>query len=248
MGGPYHRALVKLSGEAMMGDRAFGIDPIILNNLATQISRATDAGVQVAVVVGGGNFWRGATVAETGMDRATADYAGMLATIMNGLALQDALEKVGCDVRTQTAIPIPQVAEPYIRRRATRHLEKGRVVIFAAGTGNPYMTTDTAAALRAIECECEVLLMAKNGIDGVYDSDPRTNPAAVRFEHLAHIDAIQRRLKVMDITALSMCMENQLPIIVFDVATPDAIYRALLGDHVGTVIDSVMESEAVPNL
>ncbi|MEO9254465.1 MAG: UMP kinase, partial [Tepidiformaceae bacterium] len=196
----------------------------------------------------GGNFWRGATVAETGMDRATADYAGMLATIMNGLALQDALEKVGCDVRTQTAIPIPQVAEPYIRRRATRHLEKGRVVIFAAGTGNPYMTTDTAAALRAIECECEVLLMAKNGIDGVYDSDPRTNPAAVRFEHLAHIDAIQRRLKVMDITALSMCMENQLPIIVFDVATPDAIYRALLGDHVGTVIDSVMESEAVPNL
>ena len=248
MGGPYHRALVKLSGEAMMGDRAFGIDPIILNNLATQISRATDAGVQVAVVVGGGNFWRGATVAETGMDRATADYAGMLATIMNGLALQDALEKVGCDVRTQTAIPIPQVAEPYIRRRATRHLEKGRVVIFAAGTGNPYMTTDTAAALRAIECECEVLLMAKNGINGVYDSDPRTNPAAVRFEHLAHIDAIQRRLKVMDITALSMCMENQLPIIVFDVATPDAIYRALLGDHVGTVIDSVMESEAVPNL
>lgn len=248
MGGPYHRALVKLSGEAMMGDRPFGIDPIVLNNLATQISRATDAGVQVAVVVGGGNFWRGATAAETGMDRATADYAGMLATIMNGLALQDALEKVGCDVRTQTAIPIPQVAEPYIRRRATRHLEKGRVVIFAAGTGNPYMTTDTAAALRAIECECEVLLMAKNGVDGVYDADPRMNPNAVRFEHLAHIDAIQRRLKVMDITALSMCMENQLPIIVFDVATPDAIYRALLGDHVGTVIDSAPESEPVPNL
>jgi uridylate kinase len=239
---------VKLSGEAMMGDRAFGIDPVTLNNLATQISRATDAGVQVAVVVGGGNFWRGATVAETGMDRATADYAGMLGTIMNGLALQDALEKVGCFVRTQTAIPIPQVAEPYIRRRAIRHLEKGRVVIFAAGTGNPYMTTDTAAALRAIECECEALLMAKNGVDGVYDADPAQDPTATRFEHLTHIDAIQRRLKVMDITALSMCMENQLPIIVFDVGSPDAIYRALLGDHVGTVIDSVAETEAIPNL
>jgi uridylate kinase len=239
---------VKLSGEAMMGDRAFGIDPVTLNNLATQISRATDAGVQVAVVVGGGNFWRGATVAETGMDRATADYAGMLGTIMNGLALQDALEKVGCFVRTQTAIPIPQVAEPYIRRRAIRHLEKGRVVIFAAGTGNPYMTTDTAAALRAIECECEALLMAKNGVDGVYDADPAQDPTATRFEHLTHIDAIQRRLKVMDITALSMCMENQLPIIVFDVGSPDAIYRALLGDHVGTVIDSVTETEAIPNL
>ncbi len=248
MRGPYHRVLVKLSGEAMMGDRPFGIDPPTLNTLAGQINRAIEAGVQVAVVVGGGNFWRGATAAETGMDRATADYAGMLGTIMNALALQDALEKVGCVVRTQTAIPIPQVAEPYIRRRAMRHLEKGRVVIFAAGTGNPYMTTDTAAALRAIEVDCEALLMAKNGVDGVYDSDPAQNPKATRFDTLTHIEAIQRQLKVMDLTALSMCMENQLPIIVFDVATPDGIYRALLGDHVGTVITSASEAEAVPSL
>lgn len=248
MRGPYRRVLVKLSGEAMMGDRPFGIDPPTLNALAGQINRAIESGVQVAVVVGGGNFWRGATAAETGMDRATADYAGMLGTIMNALALQDALEKVGCVVRTQTAIPIPQVAEPYIRRRAMRHLEKGRVVIFAAGTGNPYMTTDTAAALRAIEVDCEALLMAKNGVDGVYDSDPAHNPEAIRFDQLTHIEAIQRRLKVMDLTALSMCMENQLPIIVFDVATPDGIYRALLGDHVGTVITSAPEAEAVPSL
>jgi uridylate kinase len=222
----------------MMGARPFGIDPAVLHNLAAQINRAVDDGVQVGVVVGGGNFWRGATVAESGMDRATADYAGMLGTIMNALALQDALEKVGCFVRTQTAIPIPQVAEPYIRRRAIRHLEKGRVVIFAAGTGNPYMTTDTAAALRAIELDCEALLMAKNGVDGVYDSDPAKNPDAQKFDHVTHIEAIQRRLQVMDITTLSMCMENNLPIVVFDVAAPDAVYRALLGDHVGTEISS----------
>jgi len=246
--GRYGRALLKLSGEALMGSRAFGIDPITLNQLANQISRAIDDGIEIAVVVGGGNFWRGATVAETGMDRATADYAGMLGTIMNALALQDALEKVGCVVRTQTAIPIPQVAEPYIRRRAMRHLEKKRVVIFAAGTGNPYMTTDTAAALRAIETDCEALLMAKNGVDGVYNADPALDPSATRFDHLTHLEAIQRRLKVMDITALSMCMENQLPIIVFDVATPDAIYRALHGDHVGTEISSLPDKAPVPNL
>ena len=248
MRGRYGRALLKLSGEALMGSRAFGIDPITLNQLANQISRAIDDGIEIAVVVGGGNFWRGATVAETGMDRATADYAGMLGTIMNALALQDALEKVGCVVRTQTAIPIPQVAEPYIRRRAMRHLEKKRVVIFAAGTGNPYMTTDTAAALRAIETDCEALLMAKNGVDGVYNADPALDPSATRFDHLTHLEAIQRRLKVMDITALSMCMENQLPIIVFDVATPDAIYRALHGDHVGTEISSLPDKAPVPNL
>ena len=248
MRGRYGRALLKLSGEALMGNRAFGIDPITLNQLANQISRAIDDGVEIAVVVGGGNFWRGATVAETGMDRATADYAGMLGTIMNALALQDALEKVGCVVRTQTAIPIPQVAEPYIRRRAMRHLEKKRVVIFAAGTGNPYMTTDTAAALRAIETDCEALLMAKNGVDGVYNADPALDPSATRFDHLTHLEAIQRRLKVMDITALSMCMENQLPIIVFDVATPDAIYRALHGDHVGTEVSSLPDTAPVPNL
>ena len=230
--------LVKLSGEALMGDRAFGIDAGTVENLAQQIRRAVDDGVQVCVVVGGGNFWRGATVAETGMDRATADYAGMLATIMNGLALQDALEKVGAFVRMQTAIPLAQVAEPYIRRRAIRHLEKGRVVIFAAGTGNPYMTTDTAAALRAIEVDCQAVLMAKNGVDGVYDADPRKDPTAKRFEHLTHIDAIQRRLEVMDTTALSLCMENHLPIVVFDVGAPDAVYNALMGDNVGTVVSA----------
>lgn len=244
MGGPYRRALVKLSGEALMGGRPFGIDAATVENLARQISRAVDYGVQVAVVVGGGNFWRGATVAETGMDRATADYAGMLATIMNGLALQDALEKVGAFVRMQTALSIAQVAEPYIRRRAIRHLEKGRVVIFAAGTGNPYMTTDTAAALRAIEVDAEVLLMAKNGVDGVYDADPRKDPAATRFAHLTHIEAIKRRLEVMDTTALSLCMENHLPIVVFDVGAPDAIYNALKGESVGTVVSSGPEAPA----
>jgi uridylate kinase len=209
--------------------------------MANQITRATNDGIEVAVVVGGGNFWRGATVAETGMDRATADYAGMLATIMNALALQDAIEKLGGVVRTQTAIPIAQVAEPYIRRRAMRHLEKGRIVIFAAGTGNPFMTTDTASALRAVEVECEALLMAKNGVDGVYDADPALNPNAERFAHLTYIDAIQRRLKVMDTTALSLCMENDVPMIVFDVEEPDGIYRALHGDHVGTIISSQPE-------
>ncbi|MEP7214909.1 MAG: UMP kinase [Anaerolineaceae bacterium] len=241
MRGRYRRALVKLSGEALMGDRSFGIDAKTVENLAQQIRRAVDAGVEVCVVVGGGNFWRGATVAESGMDRATADYAGMLATIMNGLALQDALEKVGAFVRMQTAIPLAQVAEPYIRRRAIRHLEKGRVVIFAAGTGNPYMTTDTAAALRAIEVDCQALLMAKNGVDGVYDADPRKDPTATRFAHLTHIEAIQRRLEVMDTTALSLCMENHLPIVVFDVSAPDAVYNALMGDSVGTVVSATPE-------
>lgn len=236
MGKPYRRALVKLSGEALMGSRSFGIEAATVNNLARQMARAVEEGTEVAVVVGGGNFWRGATVAETGMDRATADYAGMLATVMNALALQDALEKLGMVVRTQTALTISSVAEPYIRRRAIRHLEKGRVVIFAAGTGNPFMTTDTAAALRAIETDCEVLLMAKNGVDGVYDSDPAKNPDAQRFDQLTHLEAIQRRLQVMDSTALSLCMENHLPIVVFDVAAPDSVYRALRGEPIGTVV------------
>lgn len=234
----YRRVLLKLSGEAMMGPRQFGIDPATMNALARQVGRAVEDGVEVAIVVGGGNFWRGSAAAETGMDRATADYAGMLATVMNGLALQDALEKIGVIVRMQTAVPIAQVAEPYIRRRAMRHLEKGRVVIFAAGTGNPYMTTDTAAALRAIETECEALLMAKNGVDGVYDADPRKVPGARRFDHLTYIDAIQRRLQVMDSTALSLCMDNHLPIVVFDVQAPDGIYRALMGEHLGTVVSA----------
>ncbi|HEX6031700.1 MAG TPA: UMP kinase, partial [Tepidiformaceae bacterium] len=221
-----------------MGDRPFGIDAATINDLADQIDRATKAGIEVAAVVGGGNFWRGAQVAETGMDRATADYAGMLATIMNALAMQDALEKVGATVRSQTALSMAQVAEPYIRRRAMRHLEKGRIVLFAAGTGNPYMTTDTAAALRAIETDCDVVLMAKNGVDGVYDADPKLVPNARKFTHLTHIEAIQQQLQVMDITALSLCMENELPIIVFDVRAPDGIYRALTGEHVGTIVSS----------
>lgn len=247
MRGRYRRVLLKLSGEALMGNRPFGFDAATVNALAKQISRAVNDEIQVSVVVGGGNFWRGAQVAETGMDRATADYAGMLATIMNALALQDALEKVGCYVRTQTALPLAQVAEPYIRRRAIRHLEKGRVVIFAAGTGNPYMTTDTAAALRAIEVDCEALIMAKHGVDGVYTADPAIDPTAERYDTLTHIEAIERRLKVMDITALSMCMENHLPIIVFDVATPDGIYHALRGEHVGTLIASRPEAEPIRN-
>ncbi len=236
--GRYRRALVKLSGEALMGDRPFGIDAATVRALANQLARASADGVEVAVVVGGGNFWRGATVAETGMDRATADYAGMLATVMNALALQDALEKEGAVVRTQTALTITSVAEPYIRRRAMRHLEKGRVVIFAAGTGSPFMTTDTAAALRAVEVEAEALLMAKNGVDGVYDADPRKDANATKFERITHLDAIQRQLQVMDQTALTLCKEHNVTIVVFDVAGPDAIYRALRGDTTGTVVES----------
>jgi len=194
--------------------------------------------VETAVVVGGGNIWRGAQVSETGMDRATADYAGMLATVMNALALQDAIEQVGGSVRTQTAIPIQQVAEPYIRRRAIRHLQKHRVVIFAAGTGNPFMTTDTAAALRAIEIDAEVLLIAKNRVDGVYEADPRKEPDARRFSTLSYMDALSRRLEVMDSTALSLCMENELPIVVFDVGSHDGIVRAVLGEGIGTQVGS----------
>ncbi|HEY7801256.1 MAG TPA: UMP kinase [Dehalococcoidia bacterium] len=232
---PYTRVLLKVSGEALMGALASGIDPVTLNRIAVQIKTVTvDMGVQMAVVVGGGNIWRGATASQTGMDRATADYAGMLATVINALALQDAIEQVGADVRTQTAIPVQQVAEPYIRRRAIRHLEKGRVVLFAAGTGNPYMTTDTAAALRAIEIEAQVLLMSKNRVDGVYDADPQKHPEARRFSELTYMDAISRRLEVMDSTALSLCMENELPILVFDVASPDGIVRAVRGEEIGT--------------
>ncbi len=237
----YKRILLKVSGEALMGSAAYGIEPATVNVIAMQIKRVSDLGVQVAVVVGGGNIWRGAQVSQTGMDRATADYAGMLATVINALALQDAIEQVGGDVRTQTAIPIQQVAEPYIRRRAIRHLEKQRVVIFAAGTGNPYMTTDTAAALRAIEIDADVLLIAKNRVDGVYDADPRKKPDARRFARLSYMDALSRRLEVMDSTALSLCMENNLPIVVFDVASPDGIVSAARGAEIGTRVDA-MES------
>ena len=243
MSGAYQRALVKLSGEALMGDREFGIDPVTITDLASQVARASGEGVEVAIVVGGGNFWRGQSAAETGMDRATADYAGMLGTVMNALAFQDALEHAGAEVRTQTALPMAQIAEPYIRRRAIRHLEKGRVVIFAAGTGNPFMTTDTAAALRAVEVDCETLLMAKNNVDGVYDADPATTPDATRFDHLSHLDAIQRRLQVMDSTALSLCMEHELPILVFDVRSEASVYRALRGERLGTMVTAEERAE-----
>ena len=228
-----------------MGGREFGIDAGAISNLADQIARASRGGVEIAIVVGGGNLWRGQTAAEAGMDRATADYAGMLGTIMNALALQDALEHAGAEVRTQTALPMAQIAEAYTRRRAIRHLEKGRVVLFAAGTGNPFMTTDTAAALRAIEVECETLLMAKSGVDGVYDADPATTPDATRFEHLTHLEAIQRRLGVMDGTALSLCMEHELPIVVFDVRAPDGIARALRGERIGTLVSARAPAEPV---
>ena len=233
----YKRVLLKLSGEALMGgNRALGIDPATVFNIAEQIKRVVDMGVQVAIVVGGGNIFRGSTAEANGMDRATADYAGMLATIINSLALQDSLEKSGVMVRTQSAINVQSVAEPYIRRRAMRHLEKGRVVIFAAGTGNPYMTTDTAASLRAIEIEAEALLMAKNGVDGVYDADPRQNPGANRFDKLTYLDALNQRLQIMDATALSLCMDNDLPIIVFDLKADHGIERVVSGEIIGTMV------------
>jgi len=232
----YRRVLLKISGESLKGAAGFGIEPNAVNFLALQIGDAHGMGIELAVVIGGGNIWRGGAAEQQGMDRATADYAGMLATIINALALQDALEKQGVVTRTQSAILVQAVAEPYIRRRAIRHLEKGRVVLFAAGTGNPFMTTDTAAALRALEIGAEVLLMAKHNVDGIYDSDPRENPNAQRFGHLEYLDALNRRLGVMDSTAVSLCMDNKLPIIVFDIFQPGSIARILSGDPVGTII------------
>jgi len=238
MAAAYRRTLLKVSGEALMGDARYGIDTPTVSRIARQIQAAQQEGAEIAVVVGGGNIFRGSDASAGGMDRATADYAGMLATIINALALQDALEKIGVTVRTQTAINVQQVAEPYIRRRAIRHLEKGRVVLFAAGTGNPYMTTDTAAALRAIETGAQVLLMAKHRTDGVYDADPNKEPAARKFERLSYMEAISRRLAVMDSTALSLCMENHLPIIVFDLAAENSVVRAVRGERIGTYVGS----------
>ena len=234
-GAPYRRVVLKLSGEALQGEGQFGIDLGVVRFLADSVKQATRAGAEIAVVVGGGNFFRGNRYASV-MDRATADYAGMLATIINSLALQDAMEKDELVVRTQSALPIPEVAEPYIRRRAMRHLEKGRVVIFGAGTGNPFFTTDTAAALRALEIGAEVLLLGKNKIDGVYDADPRLVPTAQRFDRLTYLDALNRRLQVMDSTALSLCMEHRLPILVFDPLEPGNIARAVARQAVGTYI------------
>jgi len=234
----YKRILLKLSGEALMGKREFGLDDAILRMVAKQVKDVMEAGAEVAVVVGGGNIWRGADAAARGMDRATADYAGMMATDINALALHDALEKQGLVARTQSAIPIQSVAEPYIRLRAIRHLEKRRVVIFAAGTGNPYMTTDTAAALRAIEIKAEVVLMAKNKVDGVYTADPNKDPTARKLDHLNHREALKMGLHVMDATAFSLCMENNLPIVVFDLHAANSIKRAVAREHIGTLVTS----------
>ncbi|MFC2034005.1 UMP kinase [Chloroflexota bacterium] len=234
----YHRVLLKLSGEAFRGEGSYGIDAETLTEVAQQIKQVREMGVEIAIIVGGGNIWRGAKAEKDGIDRVTADYAGMLATLINALALQDRLEREGVTTRTQSAIAIQQVAEPYIRRRAIRHLEKERVVIFAAGTGNPYMTTDTAAALRAIEVEAEVLLMTKNNVDGIYSADPLKNPDAKKFDKLTHFEALNKRLQVMDATALSLCLENKLPIIVFDLQSPCSLEKAIIGEPIGTIVIS----------
>ncbi len=239
----YGRVLLKLSGEAFKGTTAYGIDAPTVARVAKQVKQVVGMGVEVAVVVGAGNIWRGATAAEAGIDRVTADYAGMLATVINALSLQDALEKENVVTRTQSAIVIEQVAEPYLRRRAIRHLEKGRVVILAGGTGNPYMSTDTAAALRAIEVEADVLLMSKHNVDGVYSADPRRDPTARRFDHLTYLETLNMQLEVMDATALSLCLENKLPIIVFDLEAERSLERAITGEAIGTLITSEQQND-----
>ncbi len=231
----FKRVLLKLSGEALMGEAGYGIDPAIIEDLALQIRTVRDAGVEVAIVVGGGNIFRGIAGSAQGMDRAQADYIGMLATVMNALAIQDVLEKAGVFTRVMSAIEMRSVAEPYIRRRAIRHLEKGRVVIFAAGTGNPYFTTDTTAALRALEIDADCIMKATR-VDGVYDDDPRANPDAVRFDELTYMEVLRRGLKVMDSTAITLAMDNDLPIIVFNIQDDGNIVRALSGEHVGTIV------------
>jgi uridylate kinase len=237
-GAAFRRVLVKLSGEALMGERGFGIDPERVKAVSQQLTTLTGLGIETAVVVGAGNIYRGMTAAAEGMDRATGDYAGMLATLLNCLAVQDALERGGTHTRVLSAITVSEVAEPYIRRRAIRHLEKQRVVIFAAGTGNPYFTTDTAAALRALEIGADAILMGKNGVDGVYDGDPNENPNAAFLPELTHREAIERGLQVMDTTALSLCMDNGLPIYVFGLDDERNIERVARGERVGTVIST----------
>lgn len=233
----YKRIVLKLSGEALAGSQGYGIDPETVETIAKQVVEVNKLGIQVAIVVGGGNIWRGLSGSAKGMDRVSADYMGMLATVMNALALQDAMEKNGVATRVQTAINMQQVAEPYIRRRAIRHMEKGRVVIFGAGTGNPYFSTDTTAALRAAEIEADAILMAKNGVDGVYDSDPKINPAAKMFRRLSYMDVINKELKVMDATATTLCMNNNIPIIVFNIDVEGNIIAAASGKDLGTLVD-----------
>lgn len=231
----YNRIVLKISGESLAGEQQFGIDQDVVNNIAIQVREVAQHGVQVAIVVGGGNIWRGVAGSAKGMDRATADYMGMLATVINSLALQDALEKHGVDTRVLSAIELRQIAEPYIRRRALRHLEKGRVVIFAAGTGSPYFSTDTTAALRAAEIEAEVILMAKR-VDGVYDSDPKKNPDAKKYQDLSYIEVLNQGLGVMDSTATSLCMDNGIPLIVFNINESGNILRVVLGEDIGTYV------------
>jgi uridylate kinase len=230
--------LLKLSGEAMVGEFSYGIDPTVVDQLAEQIKRVYDRQIQVAIVIGGGNIWRGLAASSKGMDRATADYMGMVATVLNALALQDALEQRDVHTRVMTAIEMHEVAEPYIRRRAIRHMEKGRVVILAAGTGNPYFTTDTAAALRSLELDADAMLMAKNKVDGVYSADPRLDTSARRYRRISHQEAIERNLKVMDTSALALLRDNDIPIVVFDVSQPSAIEDAAVGREIGTRVQS----------
>ena len=231
----YSRVLLKLSGEALVGDQSFGIDPAVADQLAGEIADVRATGVEIAVVIGGGNIFRGLAASARGLDRATADYMGMLATVMNALALSDSLERHGAPTRVVTAIEMREVAEPYVRRRAVRHLEKGRVVVFAAGTGNPYFTTDTAAALRAMEIRANVILKGTK-VDGVFTSDPMTDPTATRLDRLSHLQVIEQGLKVMDATAVSLCMDNEMPIVVFNLRTAGNIRRAVFGEAVGSLV------------
>lgn len=231
----FSRVLLKLSGESLAGDQGYGIDPNTINTIAAEIREVVSQGVQLALVIGGGNIFRGLAASSKGMDRASADYMGMLATMINSLAMQDALEKVGVATRVQSAIAMQEVAEPYIRRRAMRHLEKGRVVIFGAGTGNPYFTTDTAASLRAMEINAQVILKGTK-VDGVYSADPKKDPAAVKLPKLTYIDVLKRGLQVMDATATSLCMDNNLPIIIFDLTTEGNIKKVISGEEIGTIV------------
>jgi uridylate kinase len=232
----YKRIVLKVSGEALAGEAGFGIKPPVIADIAKEIKAVHDLGVEIAIVCGGGNVWRGETGAEMGMERAQADYMGMLATVMNGLALQDSLENIGVPTRVQTSIEMRQIAEPYIRRKAVRHLEKGRVVIFAGGTGNPYFSTDTTAALRAAEINADVILMAKNGVDGVYDADPNKVATATKFDSLTHLDIINKGLNVMDSTASTLSMDNDIPLVVFNLNEADNIRRVVEGENIGTTI------------
>lgn len=232
----YKRVVLKLSGEAMAGDTGFGINPIVVKQMVEEIKEVHNLGVEIAIVVGGGNIWRGITGEQMGMERAQADYMGMLATVMNALALQDTLENIDVPTRVQSSIEMRQIAEPYIRRRAERHLEKGRVIIFAGGTGNPYFSTDTTSALRAAEINADVILMAKNNVDGVYSADPKIDDHAVKFENLTHLDVISKGLQVMDSTASSLSMDNHIPLVVFNLNEKGNIKRAVMGEPIGTTV------------